>query len=296
MIVDNFHSEFARGEIARLAPHDASIIYRANDGFAAGVNSANSVIPPEASILLLNPDAFFAAGSFETLVSKANKHKLDVVSPRILNSQSERVWFDGGHILRTGEVVHERFGEELVPAVDLTSTQFVSGCALLLSRKQRRSLLPMREDLFMYYEDAELSVKASTLGIEMWVDPESIVLHDEGETSRAGTETRSPLFYYYQGRNRLVASLGTERAIILLSTPIVALKNILRIVRREHPKTPHNRLSAGNDRGTSRTKRKTTVKTVYFLNNYPIKSAVDRVEDGSYPGQHLWGMWSCRLS
>lgn len=35
-------------------------------------------------------------------------------------------------------------------------------------------------------------------------------------------------------------------------------------------------------------------RTIFLLNDYPMRSALDLVEQGLYGGQHLWGMWELR--
>lgn len=238
IVVDNFHSDEARAKLHDLMHSNTTIVERPNDGFAAGVNAANASLDPSLSLVLLNPDAKFAPQAMEQLISRAISSGADIVSPRILNAETNLIWFDGGYVRKlTGEVVHRHFNETADAAVEYKETEFVSGCALFLSPKARRELLPLREDLFMYYEDVELSTSAAKRGIQLWVDPHSIVYHDEGVTSRKVEQTRSPLFYYFQGRNRLIAQIGTSRGLRLAFTPLAIARTTLRILRRERPRS-----------------------------------------------------------
>lgn len=237
IVVDNFHSDRAREQIEAVLPAGALLLAQKNLGFAAGINAANEELGPNSTMLIVNPDAYFATGSMSRLVANAEHAEAHVVSPRILDAHTHSVWFDGGRVsAHTGEVSHFSYGKSPTVASGLQRTSFVSGCALLLSPRARKAVLPLREDLFMYYEDAELSHRAITSGLSLWVDTNSIVFHDEGSTSRTKMQTRSPLFYYYQGRNRLLAELEASRLSRVTLTPWVATRTVARILRRERPK------------------------------------------------------------
>jgi GT2 family glycosyltransferase len=237
LVVDNFHSDEARANLHLIARPNWNIIEQANNGFAAGLNAAHDSLNPASGMLLMNPDAHFTDEGMRVLMKHVRDLDLDLVSPQILDTLARRIWFSGGTInMRTGEVTHLNFGDEPAQYTGIKPTKFVSGCTLYISPRARNALFPLRESLFMYYEDVELSLRAADAGLKMWVATDSCVLHDEGNTSRIGGQTRSPLFYYYQARNRLIANIGPDRYSRLASTPWVLAKTLFRIVRREKSK------------------------------------------------------------
>ncbi|MDR7184914.1 GT2 family glycosyltransferase [Microbacterium trichothecenolyticum] len=235
VIVDNFSSEDELASLRQVLPAGAKLLAQPNAGFAAGVNAAWSAAPHDSPLLILNPDAWFTPGSLGRLIDAASEHHLDIASPRILQSRNGPIWFDGGRIdQRTGEVIHDGYGSHPINiGHEPKRTEFVSGCALYLSPRAQELLLPMNESLFMYYEDAELSSRAARIGLPAWVVPDAVAIHDEGATSRSSTDTRSPLFYYFQARNRLYADLNATLVSRKLSTPLVLARSIARVLRHE---------------------------------------------------------------
>ena len=167
-------------------------------------------------LLLINPDARIAFNALRRLRAGATEAKLDISAPLITNSLNGTIWYAGGLIhKRRAYPVHEGYGR---PITDHESdhrphlTEFVSGCIMLLSPHAVRELLPIREDLFMYWEDVDLCLKAREHGLRVGVVPDAIGDHRMGPF-------RSPLFYRYRMRNRLVvaksaACLGTFSSLL----------------------------------------------------------------------------------
>jgi len=62
------------------------------------------------------------------------------------------------------------------------------------------------ENLFSYFEDTDLSLRAQRAGFETVVVPESVVRHKGSASTRRGLDegTTSPLKHYLVARNRII--------------------------------------------------------------------------------------------
>jgi GT2 family glycosyltransferase len=182
-----------------------------NIGFGPAVNRAVAVLRELAEvdfIWVLNPDAAVRPGAASALAASAKRHHCGVVSPLILSAgkTEEVVWYSGGTIDgRAGISKHHRIGEPRSAAdTGFDRVTFVTGTAALYSVEAWSTLGGFREDLFLYCEDADLSIRAASAGIAMGVERAAVVEHWEGGSSDGTTNAAlSPTFYYYVQRNRL---------------------------------------------------------------------------------------------
>ncbi|MEJ3404887.1 glycosyltransferase family 2 protein [Rathayibacter sp. YIM 133350] len=179
-----------------------------NVGFGPAVNSAAARLRDAGEVdylWILNPDVVVRAGALARLVRTAVDDDWAVLSPMIVRKGRRgdvRVWYSGGELrVREGRSRHIRIGEPLSPAdTGVSSVSFVSGAAPLISVAAWDRLGGFREDLFLYCEDADLSLRATEHGLPMGVDREAVVEHVEGGSS--GGHGPGPTFYYYVQRNR----------------------------------------------------------------------------------------------
>lgn len=79
----------------------------------------------------------------------------------------------------------------------------VCGCAMLLSREAVEDVGAFDEDLFMYFEDTELSWRLRKRGYRLRYQPKSVVRHFHASTSVEW----SPLFHFLVSRNRILMLL-----------------------------------------------------------------------------------------
>jgi N-acetylglucosaminyl-diphospho-decaprenol L-rhamnosyltransferase len=208
VVVDNA-SAAADGALLREVEreHDAVLIEWSpvNAGFGAGVNRGIELLAPapEDVVWIVNPDIHPEPGAARALAEVVARGDADIVSPLILRADDMRVWYAGGRIdWRLGRTVHDAWGrpaEEV--GADLVSTAFMCGAAPMMSGRTWQVLGGFREDFFLYWEDADLSVRAFHEGVRMFVDCATRVVHDEGGASE-GTG-RGLVYYEWGARNRV---------------------------------------------------------------------------------------------
>lgn len=157
-----------------------------NWGFAGGNNVGVrwALTQGADAVWLLNNDAIAAPGALEALV-KTDETRLDagLIGTRIYEAARPDVlqcWGGGWINLWAGRA------REYDYPVSEGALDYISGCSLYMTRRgiERSGLLD--EGFFMYFEDAELSLRYRAQGWALAVAHEAIVHHKGGASSRPG--------------------------------------------------------------------------------------------------------------
>ena len=194
-VVDNDSGD---GSYARLREScsDCTVLESpANLGFSGGNNLGiqRALEQGAKRVLLLNNDT-----EVEPLLDAA-KDGRTIVTPKIVYADDpEKAWYAGGYVSRCrGGFYHVTVqeGEERPKAVS-----FASGCCMLIPADFFRECGLLEESFFLYYEDAELCLRASRNGYRICYVPQSVIRH-KVSASTGGED--SPLAVYYGTRNRL---------------------------------------------------------------------------------------------
>jgi GT2 family glycosyltransferase len=122
------------------------------------------------------------------------------------------LWYGGGSIdwpnihafhRGTDEIDRGHFDHE-------TQSDFCTGACVLISREVLETIGMFDENLFLYFEDTDLSVRAQRKGFQILFCPEAVIWHkNAGSSGGSG----SALHEYYQTRNRIYFGLkhGSNR-------------------------------------------------------------------------------------
>nr|WP_274611188.1 glycosyltransferase family 2 protein [Rathayibacter toxicus] len=225
-------------ETAHSEPRMRVTVSTVNLGFGAGVNNlANSVTADDQDLIwVLNPDTVVSPGCVSRLRGYLAEHPRTIASPLILDVNGG-IWFAGGELsVATGRSTHSLYGRspDEAPTVPF-STRFMTGAAMVTGIATWRSLDGFRDDLFLYWEDSELSLRAAHSGVALTVIPDARITHLEGGSSSAGNG-RSSTYYYYYARNRLrVCAQYTSMINLLLGRGAVeTARGIVKPLFREH--------------------------------------------------------------
>lgn len=212
-----------------------------NLGFGAGVNLVSTYLPYEylGLIWILNPDTIVTAGCAQSLVEKVTNGDLDIVSPVIATGSPSAplVWFAGGDFNHaSGTTRHLGYGGPLPSAEGIIKTDFMTGAAPLMSYSTWKRLGGFNESLFLYWEDADLSLRAQGQDLRMGVDLAAHIWHKEGGSG--DDEGRSALYYFYMQKNRLVIESRYSSAINLIAGrgAIETVRLLLRPLRERQGK------------------------------------------------------------
>lgn len=225
-VVDNNSRDRTVALIKRDYPWVKLIQHPSNSGFAAGNNIGirRAILDGADSILLLNQDAQLTAGAIDSLnyYLQVNPHWA-AVQPVILlpdgrvNSIGNRFHYLGfaeaggnGELFATAWRQNYGRGTKVEPA-------YFSGAAVLLRASALRQVGDFSEELFMYHEDLELSLRCRLNGWGIGIAPEARVIHYY-------TPRRSCKQMYFMERNRYLVWLSYFKipTLALLLIPALA--------------------------------------------------------------------------
>lgn len=179
VVVDN-NSQDGSLESAKLAFSRVTFIKNEHNlGFSTGNNVGikYSLEKMADYVLLLNNDTEVEKDFLSQLVKSASANEeAGILSPLIFTGDKKSVWFSGGKIdwLRM-KTTHE---QKLIKS-DFADSDFISGCAMLVRAEVFRKIGLFDEDFFLYWEDADFSVRAKKAGFSLLVCANSHVRHFE---------------------------------------------------------------------------------------------------------------------
>lgn len=237
VVVDNPTTPAERSAVRALCDaHGWTLVAPATNlgfggGCRAGVEAALG--SGATSVVLLNPDARLAPDAADTLASRVEDDEQLVLAPRIVRPDGT-TWFDGAELdPRTGRTASRR------PSGPGT-VLWLTGACLAMSVSAWRRLDGFDDELFLYWEDVELSWRWQQEGGRLAIADDLVCVHDQGGTQRSADDddrAKSPLYYYYNCRNRLLVAArhldGRGRLAWALRSPAHARRVVLRGGRRQ---------------------------------------------------------------
>jgi GT2 family glycosyltransferase len=240
LVIDNGSTDGTASNVEARA-NSAEVVVRtgANLGYSGG-NNRGIAIATEAGAdvcVLLNPDAHVSPNCIEILANTVGSDaSIGLVSPVICYQDSNRVWYGGSDIdASTGSTHHLFEGDEwgALPSAPF-ETGRVSGCVMAFAAMRIREFGYLDERYFLYYEEAEWSLRLRNSGLRIVVVPTAVAWHDAGH----GSGGISPVYQYYMTRNRLLLAseygeFGARGA--LLSSARATVVNLLGLWKRRDP-------------------------------------------------------------
>jgi GT2 family glycosyltransferase len=180
------------------------LVANTNRGFAGGNNLGLRYLeqrPAIAHFLLLNNDATVAADFFAELAQALEKvPKIGLLTGTIFEAaRPEQIWYAGGRFVPLRALVLH--AHEVPASGEPVATEFVSGCAMLISREALQAVGPLAECYFpLYMEDAEYCYRVRAAGLAVVYAPRAKVYHKVGAT--VGLPSVSPRIAYCTNRHR----------------------------------------------------------------------------------------------
>lgn len=159
-----------------------------NIGFAKGNNLGLRFALEKFAdfVLLLNNDAFLQKNTLSMLLEAAQEKKSPAIfNPLIVNKNDQKIWFAGGEIkwLQMKNVHLTK-----TTAAKIYPTQYCTGCAMLVSKEIFKKIGLFDERYFLYYEDADFSVRALKAGFGLFICPSAKVSHAEQSCAKNKTK------------------------------------------------------------------------------------------------------------
>ena len=180
VVVDNGSSDGSAEAVAERFPDVELVRTGVNLGFAGGNNvGIRRALDRGADwVLLVNNDAEVEPGLVEALAAAAAaRPDAGVLACKVLFADSDRLWYAGaGFDPILGRSRHEGFGEPDVPG-ELADTPRATGAAMAVSRAAIDAAGLLDEELFLYAEDLEWSLRIREAGFAVVYVPEARVRH-----------------------------------------------------------------------------------------------------------------------
>lgn len=176
-----------------------------NLGFCQGNNlGANYAFRDGAdAALILNNDTAVAPDMIARLAEAAEKlGPRTLISPQILyHDRPDTVWWFGGDFSGLLSASYRFQGTPRRICVEgYPETDWVSGCATLISRELFDEIGLYDPLFFIWCEEWDLSLRARAKGLALRVAPEALVYHKVGRS----LGLVSPLTYFYSMRNMIL--------------------------------------------------------------------------------------------
>lgn len=239
ILVDN-HSADGSGEALKNEfPH---IIYiQANDnlGFTGGnnVGIAYAIQEKFDYTLLLNNDTTVDPDFLAPMVAYMETHpETGAVQPLIYYHHQPSLIWNGGSFYNQwlGHPYIRYIGKKIesTPLQNNTPVpvDWITGCAFFTRTSLLESIGALSDNLFMYFEDIDLSFRIREKGFQLRLLPQSVIWHVGGMSNKNKEKTRegfvNPVVHYLNIRNRIWI---LKKYTSLLNLPSVLLFNSLYI-------------------------------------------------------------------
>ncbi|EKD58953.1 MAG: glycosyl transferase family protein [uncultured bacterium] len=189
VVVDN-NSNDGSFEKARLNFSRAHFIKNsANVGFSQGNNvGIRFALEKMADALfILNNDTLIERTTITTLAQQAHINKqAGILSPVILEGNGNSIWFAGGKIdWKHMKTLHAT----TQPLTKPFESEYLSGCSMLIKKDVFKKIGLFDERYFLYYEDADLSLRANRAGFKLLIVPEAKIKHLEQSCTKNSSKT-----------------------------------------------------------------------------------------------------------
>ena len=201
-VVDNGSHEDPALLIGDCYPQVRVLRNEQNLGYGGGNNVGlrEAVAAGAAYVLLLNNDAIVASDTVSRLVEAATGDaQIGMLTPIVFHHCAPtEVYWDGGFIdWDSGEAWHD--SQRFAAAGNVRQSEWLDGCSLLVRTAALRDVGLLDDRYFLYFEDAEWSIRSGRLGWKNVVVLDARVWHKVSK-STGGKATPAVQFYYARNR------------------------------------------------------------------------------------------------
>ena len=223
------YSAADRTVLAGAAPGVTVLAIDENLGYSASVNLGmrHAMAAGASWVLLLNNDATATPTCVARCLAEAERYeRVATVGPAVVyRDRPERLWFAGARLHRGLAVVwHKGYRTPSSAPPASADTDYVPGCCALVSCDAWRDVGPLRDDYFMYFEDAEWGERARAARWRVRYLGEVLCEHAMAASSgTSGSRYLSENAAYYLARNPLRFARETPTRGLRLARTLGAL-------------------------------------------------------------------------
>lgn len=176
IVVDNDSTDGTPQWIQAAFPSVMVIQQGTNDGYGSAANTGIQAARSDA-VLVANPDTIFRDGSLAGLLEALAQYPRALINPKLL-LPDDRINAVGNIMHVSGITSCNEYGTAQQRFHGILPISLLSGAAILASREVWTGLNGFDPDIFLYVEDAELSMRARLLGLELYCAADAEVVHD----------------------------------------------------------------------------------------------------------------------
>lgn len=203
--VDNASTDGSAARLEAALPRGSVLLRSAeNRGYGDGCNQGirHALDKGAEWILLLNNDTLLAADFFPPLMKAAQGGGARLLGPLILyDDDPQRIWFLADYRVLGSLITSNPFKDKPIPPnlPALIPSDFLNGCAMLLSREVFERVGMFHPSFFMYGEEVDFCLRAGRAGFRMAAVPAARMRHKVSRSSAGG----SPLMARLRLRNQI---------------------------------------------------------------------------------------------
>lgn len=176
IVVDNASTDGTPQWLRAEFPWVTLIHQGCNAGYGRAANTGIKAARAEA-VMVANPDTLFREGSLEQLTAALTRHPRAFINPKLV--------LPDGRVNALGNIMHisgitscHQYGKPCKSFAGILPIPLLSGAAVLAARDVWVQLRGFDPHIFLYMEDAELSLRARLLGLELYCAADAEVVHD----------------------------------------------------------------------------------------------------------------------
>lgn len=199
VVVDNASVDGSIEYLKKEFPSVKIVEGRENLGFGRGNNLGVKEYPNYDAYLFLNNDISVPKGFLDNLVKELQKENVGAVGPKVLYSKEKvgsekRIINSAGIEVDDHYMAYDRYDkEEDKPKYNVVEeVDALMGGAFLIKREVFEKVGGFNPNMFLYYEDIDLSLRIRDLGYKLYYVGTSEVYHDHMASSKSlGTRKRN---------------------------------------------------------------------------------------------------------
>lgn len=213
IVVDNASEDHSADKLEALYPDIKLIKSPVNTGFTGGNNIGfrYSIDHGYEFSFMQNNDTFVEPDYLKPLVDYMDLHpEAGVVQPRIFYNHDRNLIWDGGSYINRflGHTYTKGVGRPSSQAYNFEKeVDWITGCAFFVRNSILQQTGLLADNMFMNWEDVDLSFRIKKLGYQLAYIPSSVIYHIASSSLKSQTKGKegflSPAAHYRNIRNRI---------------------------------------------------------------------------------------------
>ncbi|NEQ36813.1 MAG: glycosyltransferase family 2 protein [Okeania sp. SIO3I5] len=142
---------------------------------------------PQAIVWLINPDAYLLPDSLEKAHHFLAKNPEISILGTTVYEPTGKIWFGGGKFIpETGKII----ANEFISNTEKSTTDWVTGCSMLINLKKFENCPQFDQDYFLYYEDFDFCRRYVKQGHKIAIAKTISIVHQPSSITNKNPELK----------------------------------------------------------------------------------------------------------